>query len=374
MKSAAILLSAISIAAVAAAQIPTQERSSSGRDWSEIYLAESPSVSPDGSFFVFAWCGRIWRASTSGGAAIPLGDGDGSEKSPVLSPDGKKVAFLSSRAGADMPFELSLGAGGLSAGGLRQLSFHTQGCVPCAYSPDGLWLLATAFRDNSSESVTSVRNSRRAILVPLAARGAETMLFDAPAYAPALSPDGRKVLFVDKCEGGIRDFRKRRPGSTSAFAGEIWLYDRDSGKFSAVVTGRDGAYDPIWDPGGESFYYLSGAGGVRNVRRRDLKSGEDRAITAFSDDHVRMPSLSRDGRTMVFCKGLDFWRLDPTAKKPVATRIAVRPAGFDRNFRINRYLQIRIDGVQERSELSFFQNRRRAASDIKRSNRSVDLF
>ena len=329
MKSAAILLSAISIAAVAAAQIPAQEQSSSGRDWSEIYLAESPSVSPDGSFFVFAWCGRIWSAPTSGGMAIPLGDGDGSEKSPVLSPDGKKVAFLSSRAGADMPFELSLGADGLSAGGLRQLSFHTQGCVPCAYSSDGLWLLATAFRDNSSESVTSVRNSRRAILVPLAARGAEAMLFDAPAYTPALSPDGRKVLFVDKCEGGIRDFRKRRPGSSSSFAGEIWLYDRDSGKFSAMVTGRDGAYDPIWAPGGESFYYLSGAGGIRNVRCRDLKSGEDRAITAFSDDHVRTPSLSRDGRTMVFCKGLDFWWLDPTAKKPVATRIAVKPAGFD---------------------------------------------
>ena len=281
MKYTAILLSAISIAAVAAAQIPAQEPVPSERDWSEVYLAESPSVSPDGSFFVFAWCGRVWRAPTSGGTAIPLGDGVGSEKSPVLSPDGKKVAFLSSRAGADMPFELSLGADGLSAGGLRQLSFHTQGCVPCAYSSDGLWLLATAFRDNSSESVTSVRNSRRAILVPLAARGAETMLFDAPAYAPSLSPDGRKVLFVDKCEGGIRDFRKRRPGSSSSFAGEIWLYDRDSGKFSAMVTGRDGAYDPIWAPDGKSFYYLSGAGGIRNVHRRDLKSGEDRAITAF---------------------------------------------------------------------------------------------
>ena len=58
----------------------------------------------------------------------------------------------------------------------------------------------------------------------------------------------------------------------------------------------------------------------------------------------------------------------------LACRDRVRPAGFDRNFRISRYLQIRIDGVQERSELSFFQNRRRAASDIKRSNRSVDLF
>lgn len=200
MKSAAILLSAISIAAVAAAQIPTQY--SSERDWSEIYLAESPSVSPDGSFFVFAWCGRIWRTSISGGAAIPLGDGVGSERSPVLSPDGKKVAFLSSRAGADMPFELSLGADGLSAGGLRQLSFHTQGCVPCAYSPDGSSLLVTAFRDNSSESVTSIRNSRRAILVPLAARGAETTLFDAPAYTRRFRPTGARCFSSTSAKAG----------------------------------------------------------------------------------------------------------------------------------------------------------------------------
>ncbi len=327
MKTAAILVSAISIAAVAAAQDCAPE--ASARDWSEIYLAESPSVSPDGSFFVFAWCGRIWRAPTAGGAAIPLGDGAATERAPILSPDGKKVAFLSDRDGADMPFELSLGADGLSAGGLRQLSFHTQSCVPRAYTADGRWLLATAFRDNSSESVTSMRDSRRAILVPLDARGAEITLFDAPAFTPSLSPDGRKVLFVAKSEGGRRDLRKRGTGSTSSLRGEIWLYDRDGGSFLSVVSGRDGAYDPIWAPDGESFYYLSGAGGTRNVRFRDMRSGEDRAITSFSDDHVLAPSLSGDGRTMVFCKGLDFWRIDPTAANPEATRISVRPVGFD---------------------------------------------
>ncbi len=326
MKYTATLLAVTFLAGASAAQ----DADSSVRDWSGIYLAESPSVSPDGSFFVFAWCGRIWRAPTSGGVAIPLGDGASYDRSPVLSPDGSKVAFVSDRAGSEMPFELLLGEDGLSAGGLRQISFHTQGCFPRAYTPDGSHLLATAFRDHSSESVTSARDSMRAVLVPCAARGAETTLFDAPAYAPALSPDGRRVLFVFKWEGGRRGFRKRRPGSTSSFAGEIWLYDRESGRFSAVVTGRDGAYDPMWAPDGMSFYYISGAGGICNVRRRDLESGGDRAVTAFSDDHVLMPSLSRDGRTMVFCKGFDLWRMDPTAEKPVATRIALRPAGFGR--------------------------------------------
>ena len=329
MRSTPIFSAFAALFAAASVQCADIRQPAVVRDWSEIYLAESPSVSPDGSFLVFAWCGRIWRAPTSGGAAVPLGDGRSADRAPVLSPDGRKVAFVSDRAGSDMAFELELGADGLSAGGLRQISFHTQSCTPCAYTPDGSNLLVVAFRDHSSESVTSQRNSRRAILVPCCARGAEMTLFDAPACEPALSPDGRKVLFVSKWEGGRRDFRKRRPGSTTSFAGEIWLYDRNSGAFSPMVTGRDGAYSPIWAPDGKSFYYVSDAGGIRNVRRRDLKSGADRALTSFADDHVLSPSLSRDGRTMVFCKGLDLWRIDPTAKNPVAARIALRPTGFD---------------------------------------------
>ena len=36
------------------------------RDWSEIFLASSPSLAPDGSFLAFEWNGRIWRASPDG--------------------------------------------------------------------------------------------------------------------------------------------------------------------------------------------------------------------------------------------------------------------------------------------------------------------
>ena len=43
-----------------------------GRDWSEIYLASCPSVSADGSRFVFEWNDSIWIASTAGGTAERL--------------------------------------------------------------------------------------------------------------------------------------------------------------------------------------------------------------------------------------------------------------------------------------------------------------
>ncbi len=325
-----VLAAALAAALPLAAQTAPEGRPATGdRDWSEIYFAESPSVSPDGSFVVFAWCGRIWRAPSAGGTAVPLDDGTATDTLPCISPDGRRVAFLSNKTGTEQLFEIELGSDGLSAGGTRQLTWHTQSLTPFGYTSDGKRIVAAAYRDNSSESVTCMRASRRAILVRIDERAAEELLFDAPAWSPALSPDETKVLFVARVDGRTRSFRKRHPGSTTSFSGDIWLYDRATREFTPVVAGRDGATDPMWTPDGRAFYYLSDAGGIRNVRRRDLKSGADVAVTSFSDDHVSTPSLSRDGRTMVFAKGFDLWRLDLSAKRPSAERIALRPAGFD---------------------------------------------
>ena len=106
------------------------------RDWSEIYFGTNPSVSPDGSFFVFEWKDRVWRAPTSGGTAVPLSDGTAVDGRPLLSPDGKKVAFLSDRWGTDELFEMTLGDDGISVAGTRQVTFHTESLFPWSYTPD----------------------------------------------------------------------------------------------------------------------------------------------------------------------------------------------------------------------------------------------
>ena len=298
------------------------------RDWSEIYLAFNPSVSPDGSFFVFEWKDRIWRAPTAGGTAVPLGDGMSNEGRPSISPDGKKVAFLSDRWGTDQLFEATFGDDGMSLSPARQITFHTEGLMPWGYTPDGASMLAIVHRDDGSES-RDRRISRRPVTIPMGRRGAERRVFDAPAFAPALSPDGRKCLFTTLIEERGLEFRKRHKWSKTSYAGDIWLYDIDTGAFRCVVSGSDNETSPIWTPDGRGFYYLSDADGVRNIRWRSLKTGEERKITNFTEDHIFCPSLSRDGRTMVFSNGLDLWRIDPTLESPVPERIAMRPAGFD---------------------------------------------
>ena len=303
--------------------------SGGGRDWSQMHFGINPSVSPDGSYFAFEWKDRVWLAPTAGGTAVPSGDGMSADTRPSLSPDGKRIAFLSDRWGSLQLFEMDLDVAAMTARNLRQVTFHTESLFPWGYTPDGSEMLALAYRDDASETSSNQRLSRRPILVSMGARKAEKLLFDAPAFCPSLSPDGRKVLFASKIEELGLEFRKRHAWSKTSYSGDIWMFDRETGAFTPVVQRRDNCTSPIWTPDGTSFYYLCDADGVRNLYRRSLATGEERQITHFTDDHMFCPSLSRDGRTLVFAKGFDLWRIDPESGRPEARRIALKPAFLD---------------------------------------------
>ena len=295
---------------------------------SYIYLGSTPSVSADGGFFVFEGCNRLWRAPVKGGAAVALTDGMTRDVRPVLSPDSKRIAFLSNRNGGWKLFEMALEeTRGLAAGEIRQVSFHTEDLTHKAYTRDGDKMLALVKRDHSADPKSAFHGFRRAVLLPLDRRGREELVFDAPAKDPALSPDGTKILFVVRGSGIEPGYRKRVESHIKPSFGRIWLYDIKSRTFSEVVNRKADARFPLWAPDGKGFYFLSDDGGVRNICYRSMETGDERRITSFRDDHVFTPSLSLDGHTMVFRKGLDFWSLDPTRNDPNPARIKLRPVG-----------------------------------------------
>ncbi|MGN0846954.1 MAG: S41 family peptidase [Kiritimatiellia bacterium] len=281
-------------------------------DWSRIYLGARPSLSADGSRFAFEWNDRIWLAASTGGVAqIIAADGAARASWPVLSPDASRVAFLSNRDGATRLHLFTFADNSLTL-----LSHHTEQTTPYAFAPDGRSLIATVLRDHAD-----TKHAHRVALLPVP-RGPESILFDAEADEPALSPDGTRLLFVRNMEGsGYRKWRTPRPGA----AGEIWLYDRAAKTFTRVVHKPTDSRSPVWAPDGRGFYYVSGDGGTHNLRHHALDTGAERAVTAFTGDGVLQPTLSADGRVLVFRRGFDFWRIDPTRPDAAPTRLVLHP-------------------------------------------------
>lgn len=62
----------------------------------------TPGISPDGAEIVFVNGGDIWTVPSSGGEARLLVSHPGIESRPLYSPDGKELAFTSTRAGSQL--------------------------------------------------------------------------------------------------------------------------------------------------------------------------------------------------------------------------------------------------------------------------------
>lgn len=282
-----------------------------GFDPSHIYLASRPSLLPDGQRFIFEWCDAIWIAPVSGGTAKILQHSTGRDAWPVVSRDGKRFAFQSNRAGGLHVFVADIDEGAEA----RQIGFNSEGERPYLWSADDSELLCYVLRDDNG----SIFEQGRLAWLPVDERAAERQVFDAMGNDPSLSPDGRYLLFVQEGEGLYRK------GFTGENAARIWCYDTQTRTFALAVKHPTESLSPIWCPDGNGFYYVSGQGGTQNIWWHAFPGTEERQLTFFEGDSVIAPTLSADGRTMVFRQGFWFWSFDPTRPGRAPRRIDLLP-------------------------------------------------
>ena len=282
-----------------------------GFDPTRIYLASRPSLLPDGSRFLFEWCDAIWIAPVAGGTAKVLQHSTGRDTWPVVSRDGKRFAFQSNRAGGWHVFVADIDEGAEA----RQIAFNSEGERPYIWSADDSELLCYVLRDDNG----TIFDQGRLAWLPVDERAAERQVFDAMGSDPSLSPDGRYLLFVQE---GENLYRK---GFTGENAARIWCYDTQMRTFTLAVKHPSESLSPIWCPDGKGFYYVSGQDGTQNVWWHAFPGTEERQLTFFKGDSVIAPTLSADGRTMVFRQGLWFWRFDPTSPGAAPQRIDLVP-------------------------------------------------
>ena len=262
-----------------------------------IRMAQHPALSSDGANLFFAYHDDIWTVPSEGGSARRLTFDDGRDANPVLSPDGKQLAFVSDRTGSPQVFVMPA-----EGGKPRQVTHFTEGYIIEAWMPSGNALLVSSSRDHFW------RNSQRFFIVNTEEVEAEKLVFDAYGHDASISADGKKLLFVRE---GERWWRKGYVGSRAA---QIWMYDMESSEFTEVLKKDTECRTPVWMPDGKGFYYVGAESGSFNLMRYMFATGKSESLTSFGDDSVVDPVISADGKTAVFRQLFDFYRLDLSRK------------------------------------------------------------
>ena len=100
---------------------------------------------------------NIWLVPTTSGAAVQLTQ-SGHDSSPAWSPDGKMIAFLSSRSGDSQVYLLSM-----EGGEAKQLTHLSTGADIVKWSPDGKTIAFTSgvYPDCKDDACNSARDTEK---------------------------------------------------------------------------------------------------------------------------------------------------------------------------------------------------------------------
>jgi len=250
----------------------------------QMEAVSSPAISPDGKQIVFTRehidtvkdqsRTNLWIVTADGSRVHELTSGPWRDGSPVWSPDGRRLAFLSDRDGT-----MQLHVMYVDTGAIAQLTHLERAPGSVKWSPDGRQIAFTSFVLDEDPILP--------IHLPQRPRGAEW---------------ARPATLVDRLSWG-RD----GTGPTEKGYTHVFLIDAILGGTPRQIT--DGKYNhsnPVWAPDGQTLY-VSGirkldAEYLRNdseIYAIDLKTSQTRTLTDRKGPDTS-PTPSPDGRRIAY--------------------------------------------------------------------------
>jgi dipeptidyl aminopeptidase/acylaminoacyl peptidase len=337
------LVSGISLSANAQERAPkpapATPRNISIDDFFQIRDVSQPELSPDGQWVAYAVRTRIlkddkneqrlWMVSTRGGDSIALTAEGVSSSHPRWSPDGKYLAFLSSRNAGKSQVWLLNRLGGEA----MRLTETVQGVKDFEWSPDSTRLVlilqdpkpedAEAAKERDKENPAAKPKTPPPYVIDrlqfkedtigyLDRRRTHLYVFDIASKKltqvssgdfddeePAWSPDGKSLAFTSN---------RSKPDPDRSFNTDIWVVAADTadkGTHVTQITTNPGAdRSPTWSPDGKWIGFVSQIEpkamiyATHHFAIAPSAGGEEKVLTLKLDRNVRRPRFSSDGRSI----------------------------------------------------------------------------
>ena len=263
-----------------------QKRAISIEDYLALKSVGDPQLSPDGKWVAYTvteyslkenrGTTRIWLVAAAGGEARPLTAGPGSDRQPRWSPDGRTLAFVSTRENGAQLWMLPV-----DGGEARRLTSLPDGVFDPVWLPDGTGLLVTSdikwpveqeIERRNGEFPTEARlwtdllwrhwddwragKRQHVFSVALAGGSARDLTpvdHDVPAIATsgdgdvAVAPDGKEIAVAMHGDATVAD-------NTNV---DIYLMNPDGSAMRAFTTGRGADNTPRYSPDGKWLAYVS---------------------------------------------------------------------------------------------------------------------
>ena len=282
------------------------------------------SISPDGQTIAFSYKGDVFTVPASGGQARQLTSNAAYDSYPIWSPDGKKIAFASSREGS-----LDIYVMNKFGGEPKRLTTRSTNETPIAWRDNEHILFSAAIMPTAKSIFFASSQFPQVYEVNL--KGDRPKLFSVVNMEDLSINQKGEILYHDK-KGYEDAFRKHH---RSPITRDIWL--NQNGKFTKLTTFNGEDRTPRWAPDGTSFYYLSEEDGTFNVYKRGISGADKTQITHHTKHPVRYLSVAGNGRICYSYDGEIYTQMGSAAPQKVNVSITADRNDVDLRRQINSW-------------------------------------
>ncbi len=247
----------------------------------------SLDVSPDGKTIIFELLGQLYALPIEGGEAKRITSGMAFDSQPRFSPDGKMIAFLSDRDGAE-----NVWIANRDGSEPKQLSKDKQSeFASPSWTPDGEYVIVSRQTQLPWEAFELWMYHVKGGSGVQVTKGKPKP--DAPpdqwfnALGAVASPDGRYLYYA-------RRDKRFNPYNVTFPLGQIVRRDRVTGDEDTITDALGSAVRPLLSPDGAKLVFGTRYEAETGLRIRDLNTGEERWLKYPVDHDDQESRYTRD--------------------------------------------------------------------------------